>query len=244
MAEPKEGVDKEKKNLDTNVAKIFLKVQNQYATRHIVAAALFARLSGDIEKADVPPGFSYVVSDQYKAFVSASVFSAFAFLEATINEFFGGGMYKTLSGDALDATTLEIKSRLWKIDVFRSSPIFEKFQSALDIAKKEKFDRSSSLGQNFDDLKALRNALLHFVPEWFPIGDDIEISNKLEKRLKGKFPLSPGSEKVTNPFFPDKCMSYGCAKWAVESSLEFADEFFRRMDLECPYERARSRLQT
>ena len=30
-------------------------------------------------------------------------------------------------------------------------------------------------------------------------------------------------------FFPDRCLGYGCAKWAIVSARAFADEFYNRM---------------
>lgn len=243
MAESKDGVDKAEKKKDTTVVKLHLAVLTHYSTWHIEAAVLFAKLSGDIEGKKTS---GYGISFQYKACVSAAIVSAFAFLEATINEFFGGEHYKAqrLSGEKPDPATIVIMSRLWKIGAFRNSSTFDKFQVALDIAQKEQFKKGSSLVANFNALRDLRNALVHFEPDWAPLSDEVEISNKLQKRLKGKFSLCPDLKGKANPFFPDKCMSYGCAKWAVRSSLAFADEFFQRMDLKPPYEGSRSRLKT
>lgn len=45
-------------------------------------------------------------------------------------------------------------------------------------------------------------------------------------------------------FFPDRCLRYGCADWAVKSSVSFADKFSVRIGLPVPYDFLRSRLET
>lgn len=39
-------------------------------------------------------------------------------------------------------------------------------------------------------------------------------------------------------------MSHGCAAWSVTTSLEFADEFFDRLEMVPPYDHLRTRLTT
>jgi len=34
-----------------------------------------------------------------------------------------------------------------------------------------------------------------------------------------------------NAFLPDRCLGYGCARWAVETSVEFVNEFWKRIGL-------------
>ena len=47
---------------------------------------------------------------------------------------------------------------------------------------------------------------------------------KFEKALRNKFSLNPLSREDFG-FFPDKCLSAGCAAWAIRSTQEFALEF-------------------
>lgn len=95
--------------------------------------------------------------------------------------------------------------------------------------------------------RALRNALVHYEREWITniseIDSDEVTVSKFEEKLMGKFPLNPlvGEE---NPFFPYRCLGYGCAKWALTNSVRFADEFFSRMGLSPTYDHVQSRLKT
>jgi hypothetical protein len=96
-----------------------------------------------------------------------------------------------------------------------------------------------------DCLIKLRNALVHYEPEWtINISDTEKITvQKFEKILKGKFQLNPLTGEG-NSFFPDKCLGHGCAEWAVKSSIMFADEFFLRMRLKPTYDHVRSCILT
>jgi hypothetical protein len=99
--------------------------------------------------------------------------------------------------------------------------------------------------QDTDSLIALRNVLIHYKPEW--VGTDDVAEKTIFSRLKSKL----GSKKsLLNPFaspgdafFPKKCLSHGCAKWAINATLEFADKFFRRLKLVPPYDHWRSKLK-
>jgi hypothetical protein len=58
----------------------------------------------------------------------------------------------------------------------------------------------------------------------------------IEQRFKSPpIPLNPFTSG-NNPFFPDKCMSYGGAHWAFSSVRTFADDYFRRLSVPPVYE--------
>lgn len=113
----------------------------------------------------------------------------------------------------------------------------DKYQRVLKGFDKPLFVKGNEPYQSINNLRELRNAMVHYNPEEW--GDDIEtskkpFSEKLEKSgLKSKIKtLNPFIEKTDNPFFPDKCFGYGCAKWAVQSSVRFIEEFSIRMELQ------------
>ena len=79
---------------------------------------------------------------------------------------------------------------------------------------------------NRHELMKLRNALVHFRPDWDSVQ---EHHGKLGKQLKGAFPPSPFVSSDTAPFFPTRCMSHGCAAWAVRTAWNFGDAFAVRL---------------
>ena len=65
--------------------------------------------------------------------------------------------------------------------------------------------------------------LVHFRPEW---DNDQRKHRKIEDALRGRFELNPFWPENDSVFFPFKCLSHGCARWGVKSSMKFILEFF------------------
>lgn len=223
-----------------------------YSVNHIQSAALFSRLSFNIEKNGGK--VSSELSDEHWAYVTGAIFFAVSFLEATINELFA---------DIADDTMVKIDSNLWQLEHKaisrlanfwkiasqgkRHYSIIEKYQIALILTDKPKFDTDKNPYQDVSYLVKLRNALMHYKPEWIPHLSETNRNevdqHKFEKMLKVKFKENPMAG-VGNPFFPDKCLGHGCAEWAVISSINFVDEFFSRLGLTPRFNRVRDNLKT
>jgi hypothetical protein len=103
--------------------------------------------------------------------------------------------------------------------------ILEKYRKALFIKAGEELSRTALdpgnlIYQNVRSLIQLRNALVHAKPEWY---DEQVKHQKIANKVRGKFDRSlfvPTAE-----LFPQGGMSHGCAKWAVNSSVEFVTAF-------------------
>ncbi|HIK10119.1 MAG TPA: hypothetical protein IGS52_07610 [Oscillatoriaceae cyanobacterium M33_DOE_052] len=185
-------------------------------------------------------------------YAMASVVYTVMFVEAYINELFCRARFEVKNKffGNLDSNIVSRLANFWEIDMktpTQEKPrnyrildalkpnILDKYQLALlTVSDKKLFDRGEYLYQRIEILINLRNAIVHYKPE--PWGDDIEKSEessreKVRKNLEGKFKENPFAEGVQNPFFPDKCFGYGCAKWAVNSSVEFIEEFSKKMGL-------------
>ena len=219
----------------------------KYSIQHVLSADHFATLSADIETA-YDSKFSDDLFARYKAYIAGSIFAAVAFLEATINELFADAVDNPYAAvKQLDSDVVALMANMWEeLEALKRVSTLNKFQIALTLANKERFDKGRSPYQDVQFLVALRNALVHYRPEWTAtVSSDHQALtvHKLEAKLGGKFPLSPLTAQG-NPFFPDKCLSYGCAKWAVISSVKFVDEFYSRMGLTPTFDHVRSRLKT
>jgi hypothetical protein len=220
-----------------------------FSIQHIQSAALFARLAAKIEKA-----YSGVFSDEliaeHRGYVTATIFAAVSFLEATINELFADAQepdHGQLKG--LDPAVVSLMADMWKRQIPRTARyrVLEKFDIALVLARKEPFNPGVPPYQDVLLLVRLRNSLVHYEPEWMPAGlnpmYDNEADKDLAKGLRGRFPTSPLMSEGS-PFYPNRCLSHGCAKWAVESSITFADSFFVKLGLKPTYDHVRARLST
>jgi hypothetical protein len=194
----------------------------------MVAAAIFARKVREIEAShDHQKGL--VSGEPYYAhrgYVAGAVFSAVASLEATINELFIDAQHSdphTFKGADPEFAPL-LAERWGEVERW---PTLRKYQLALHVAKKQEFDPDGSPYEEVDGLIALRNALVHYKPEW----DTDQIKHKeIEDRLKSRFARNPFASP-NDAFFPKKCLGHGCAEWAVESGMSFINEFFGRLGL-------------
>jgi hypothetical protein len=91
-------------------------------------------------------------------------------------------------------------------------------------------------------LVQLRNALVHYKPEWIIGAAPVAVRHEFEKKLANKFALNPFTG-AGNPFYPDKCLGHGCAKWSLMSSIAFINEFYVRLGMSAPYDSSAPRLR-
>ena len=224
---------------------VTLKERHYLSISHIQGADVLARLAAKVED-EYDGKWSDQLFHEHRAYVMGSVFAAIAFLEATINELFADAVDYPDGVKQLDEKAQVLMagmSRIWAEKAPFS--MLEKFQIAVILAGKKEFDKGQSPCQDVASVVKLRNALVHYDPKWITTISDADPEavtvQELEPRLQGKFSCNPLSGKA-NAFFPDRCLSHGCAQWAISSCLTFADEFFSRIGMRAPYEHIRSRL--
>ena len=198
--------------------------------QHIQSAARLAADAYEIEQAadavnEETRGGNYKGITKYRACVTGAVFSSVAFLEAAVNEVFAQSppfmpALQTVSGDDGAAITGAGPIVLGR----RGPSMLDKYQLACTLMRRPKFDTGHEPFQSVYALVSLRNELIHYVPEWI----DVALGpQRLVQLLWNKFPLSPFEPESLGKHL-DRCISYGCARWAVEASLAFADDFFAR----------------
>ncbi len=229
-----------------------LLIKNYLSVYHILAAAYFARQSAQIEMKKDRLSSKYVDdwAIEHRALIMACIASSVSFLESTINELFvdaGDSRHKSEHVEGPDENTQRLMASLWDVESFgRSAPIFNKYQAVLRLANKARFDEGRKPFQDAKSLIDLRNALSHFKPGWVQAsvgtGDQAEL-HSLERKLTGKFPLNPFLQDA-RPLFPTKCMSHGCAKWAVHSAIGLVTDFYEQMAMSNPLDQHRTRLIT
>jgi hypothetical protein len=207
-------------------------LKTHFSAQHMLAAALFARKTFEIESTYPKDLVSREPYHAHRGYVTAAVLSAVASLEATINELFIDARDKNPhTFKNVDSSFPKLLAEVW--DGIESISILGKYQTALILARKPEFDRGTPPYKEVASLIQLRNALVHYKPEW---DTDQKEHKKIEGRLKSRFAVNP----FTGPndaFFPKKCLGHGCAEWAVESGVTFIDEFFGRLGLSSIFNR-------
>jgi hypothetical protein len=210
----------------------------RYSAQHLWSAAIMTSLLPPLEqvseeiRAEVGQNnFTRLLS--YRAFVTGAIFSSVGFLEASINElFFMAG--EPLGGALLGLQHQDLAVLAEAVPLVlrrRGLSTLDKFQLTLVLTRKAKFDPGVQPYANAALLIALRNELIHYVPEWTLVGEPQKIVARL---AAAKFSLNPLEPEALGEHL-DRYLSYGCARWAVESCMDFADEFYRRLGVGAEY---------
>jgi len=171
--------------------------------------------------------------------IGAIMFSV-ATAEAAVNEVFvdAGEQIPRDPEGALDPEVLDSLAAKWRERRFPFRPMFEKVDEALAIAGAETLDRGRAPHQTAALVVKLRNALVHAEPVRTALWSDdnglARDEQQLERILEGRFELNPHTGP-SNPFFPDHCLSAGCARWAIQVILAYLDAFFDRLGMKPPY---------
>jgi len=207
-----------------------LRQRSAFAVQHMMAAARFSRMCGEIEIANQDQPLGNFFSTQIGT-VSATVMLTVASLESNINEYLckPEQVFPNLSGES--PKTL--------VRLLEQKSILEKYQAVLSFRDVAEYPAGESPYQDVDALIKLRNALVHFKPEWH---DEQELHRKIEGRLKGRFAINPAIGE-NGVFFPQQCMSYGCTKWTVNTSLAFMKDFSERSGLPYCFVKFSSRIK-
>lgn len=207
-----------------------LRQRSAFAVQHLMAAARFSRQCGEIERINEGSELGSFYDEQ-KACVSASIMLSVASLESNINE-------HLVDSDTLLAE-LPSGARKQLNDLLSRRPILEKYERVLGAKDIQPFDQGVRPYQDVDILVAVRNELVHFHPEWH---DEQERHRRLGERLKDRFELSPFISEKTGVLFPQRIVSHGCTKWAVQSSLAFMECFAEKVGLPSRFEQYMDRL--
>jgi hypothetical protein len=228
--------------------------RHNLSSNHLWAASHFAFLAGEIEHRYEKAAWGEALMPFYRehqAYVTGCVTSTSSFLESLINEMFKDAEDRSPRLGSIDHKFIEIISGLWSVEHFRShAKILEKYQTYLCLTSSDTF---STDGYPYRDVKLMldiRNSLVHFKPEYGSSELDQDDTQrdphkKLTRSLRGKFSHNKigGLASTGNPFFPMKCLGFGCAEWSVRSAISFVDEFCLRLGVTSPIDGIRGSLK-
>ena len=199
-------------------------VKTNFSSHHMLSAAHFARQSAIIEK-NYKDEITDELRAEHRAYVTGAIIVSVASLEATINDVFISAIDNDNLFKDFDPSIPKVLSEFWTWDVVERSSILEKYRCVLAVANKEAFDHGNPPYQEVNDLIKLRNALVHYKPEW---DTDLKNHKGIENRLKSRFNINPFSHD-NDAFFPKKCLGHGCAEWSVQSVIKFIEDFYNRI---------------
>lgn len=204
---------------------ISVSVKHNFSRQHLVAARYFTKECASIEKKDAVTEQN---KNEHRACVTGAVIFSVAFVEASINEFYLEAVdsnQTSLSG--LTVQQIAVLAEIW--ESVEKHSLLGKYQIALAVCGKNRFEKGASPFQGTDSLVKMRNALIHYRPEW---DTELKVHKELQDRLNGCFipnrMTAPG-----NLWFPHQCLGAGCAEWAVKQAADFVTEFCTRLGIPC-----------
>lgn len=171
------------------------------------------------------------IHTNHMSYVSTSIISSVAALESSINEFLVD-MKERYENKAFDKNS-HVETIMDTIKIFNHEDMFESlFSKQKPVISKYKivslfFQKKDLITQlqeeDINYLVNLRNALIHFTPEW---DNALKKHNDIEKSLKNRFTLNP-LRSSDSTFFPYKCLSSSCSLWSYRVSKKFIKHFFK-----------------
>jgi hypothetical protein len=202
---------------------VSLRVKSGLFQFHLDSATRFAFACAKIETEEKHLEWPQPRWDEARSNALAAVLLAAASLESSVNEFYQQAVDRDRNAlKPLSETQINLLAELWP-EIERLSPL-RKHQVALVAMGHEPMSRGQEPYRSADGLMRLRNALVHFRPEW---DDNLKDHQSLEQRLSQLFSVSTlaDSAKGQMVWFPNKCLGAGCAEWAIESAVLFSQRF-------------------
>ena len=212
--------------MTAGVAEVLMRAYS--SPHHVWAARHFTRLATELENRHTGRARFDIA---HRAYVIGAIFSAVAFLEATINETYDDIVDKEPGNvDGLSNNTKDLLTILWDESEQHSIErwsVLDKYQVALRCSNSVVFDKGQEPYQSAALLIKLRNGIVHARLETRGTAD----VDSLSRMLQTKFSPSRVMVNSANPYYPDHCLGAGCASWAVATAEKFAEEFFKRLGI-------------
>lgn len=201
-------------------------MQRRFSTYHLTSAAHNARIAGEAEEAIESQGRDGEFRNEslrrwqpiHDAHVVTTFIESFASVEAAVNEHLSrpqcrGGSEISQFADNYPGDLIEEKSTLPKV------------QLVLRLSGGGEFETGETPYQDIELLRKLRN---HFVHHEHKRASD-SILGGLETKNVDENPFAGGGVGQL-----DNYLSYECAIWSFDSSIEFLNEFYDRINVNRP----------
>jgi hypothetical protein len=159
-----------------------------------------------------------------------------ASLESYANELKFEASFKTLALNR--AAKQEIANRFKSRAKRSGSGPLINYATALAVRVNKRLDPSNLPVENAVALIDLRNALVHFRPEW---SDERREHDELSENLRYKF--KPSAFFPNEPMFPRAWASHDFAAWALWTTVEFLEHFYSEAGVECPLSKFKAQLR-
>lgn len=198
------------------------------ALHHLFAACRFAAQVCRLEADNASSPFGEFWEEILHSSLAVATLSVAA-LESYANEFYADNLHQVPGLNEMAVGSIG--------ELVESAPILKKFQVALALRSGKELSFGIPVVQNVDALIKLRNAVVHFRPEWFDAQDK---HDKLSRQLAHKF---EGSAFLAGePLFPRAWASGSFVVWSLKTTVEFIEHFCIESGIPNPLTQFRGRI--
>ena len=198
-----------------------LSTRSHFSWHHLFAACRLSARIGEVERENEGREFGSFWEEILQSALGVATLSV-ACLECYANELYFEG---AAIAEKLNPTATALVG-----DLIDNASILRKYEAALAIRRGKSLDYGCVAVQNADALIKLRNAVIHFRPEW----SNAQVNHdRLSKILMYKFRPSPFLPE-TEPLFPLSWASHDFAKWALKSTVVFLEHFYAEAEITSP----------
>lgn len=205
-----------------------LKTRTNLALHHLFAACRFASRIEQVERDNSGQEFGAFWEEILHNSLGVATLTV-ASIESYANELYFEGSIITPVLNPVAAQDIA--------ELIDSEGILQKYSTALAVRVGKRLDFGIQPVQNADALVKLRNAVVHFRPEWF---DEQDKHDKLSKILQHKF--KPSALFPNEPMFPRAWASHDFATWALRATVAFLEHFYSEAGVECPLSKFKAQL--
>lgn len=206
------------------------KTRTNLALHHLFAACRFSARIGQIEAENIGQPFGAFWEEILQNSLGVATLTVAA-LESYANEMYFEGAILMPSLNHVAAVDFAA--------IVDKETILKKYAMALSILTGKRLDMGIAATQNADTLIRLRNAVVHFRPEWF---DEQGKHEKLSKVLQNRF--TPSAFLQNESVFPRAWASHSFTVWAIKSTVQFIDHFYAELGRPSPIDQFRGQLST
>lgn len=172
-----------------------------------------------------------------RSYISTTIILAGSMLEANIYERFVDVKDNILVISDFNLSTL---NNDWE-KIKKRSAILGKYHEFAALSRK-KLDKNDVKYKEIEILVKIRNALVHYVPQWDYEKTPMEEVEKCISQISSNIDYSPFIPS-TGPYFPNRCMSASFGQWAINVSLDFIKYFEDSIPIANKCEPLRNELQ-
>lgn len=165
----------------------------------------------------------------YMSYVASSIMQSVAALESEIWSIYNHGPGHHLGSNGLDHEGALLLSKIAKVT--ERNPTLVKACLILTLLNKVDIDKKSSPFQDMKLVIELRNELGHYKSKGTSDLDREEVFARL--RSKNNTPPEFYNNQNYN-FFPHICLSHHRAQWALNTTINFINEFYNLLGIQSP----------